>query len=400
MSRVIVKSEGRLDMTNLGIRRKISVEYKELSSFYREQSKTAVSTTTISPEAAAALASLKESGGGGSGVFKGVKDELIFEASSSAPEYLTEIITELRAVFGLGSEIKGFSTRIFPPAKSISSKVTTIDRVPLQLASVIANRIILVVGSDELLKIYASGGGGSTGVANKAGKGELKLRDGWAYMTPLLSASGIDIAWDDTASISDPPRPGFRAKPSPKHPKSRYVIVLEGISDEGVVMKALGVSQGPVVDEVVVNEVALDEQLDETSTTLNDAGVEAVVVLDENLEKASTAVNQIVTDTGVDAAVVLDETPAIVNQVVTNVIKDVDDTGIDVALILDEKLEEASTNIEDAVEATDRTLHKVASAIETVENKVDRTAISTLGYIESSLGTLSSTLFSAFKSDE
>ena len=225
MARVITKSEGRLDMANIGVRRKVEINQKELASFYQEHLKTAVPIESIDPETEASKFL----------VFKGKQNELIWEASVPQPEFLTDITTELRAVFSLKKEIKDFSVRIFPPATVASSKVTTIVKVPMELAIVITSRIIVTIGSDEMLELYANTGQKGA----PSGKGSFKLQNGWAYMTPMCAASGIDFSWDDSTSISEAPRKGFRAKPSGKYPTRRYMLVIDCLSDQEVMMEAI-----------------------------------------------------------------------------------------------------------------------------------------------------------------
>lgn len=232
-AKVIQKRQGFIDLKRFGTRRNLEIDYAELHTFMSTVSARSLpSDKPLDPSMALLVGSSPVDP---SKPYMGPNLEYVWDASSVFPPVIEGICEQVRAVFSLKREVKGFIVRVFPPALKVSHKEsTTLPRIPMEMAMQIGSRIVLPIGSSEIFELFVSAGKGQTGT------GKLRLSDGEGVMTPLGLAAGADFTWNDGGyGTIEPTQPGSRPISFKKSPLRRYVFVIDCINDTSVLVQAV-----------------------------------------------------------------------------------------------------------------------------------------------------------------
>ena len=259
-AKVIVKQQGMIDTKSFGTKRKIDIDRNELdvwcSDIKGRQPPTTAEESLIDDSDIP---------------YVGEQGELIWESKNKQPEYIKDICNVVRSMFSLGKEVKSFSVRIFKPPTKINHKhIVKVEKVPYELAMVIGSRIIITVGSDEMIDLFASSGQ----KGQPSGGGQIKLNDGYGLMTPIGLAAGVDFSWHNgSMSEGEAPRKGFRPVKVKKNPLNRYMIVVDCINDENVLMDAI---KGQAKSATGGNQKNADMLASQMAKVMNISDVDAV----------------------------------------------------------------------------------------------------------------------------
>ena len=135
---------------------------------------------------------------------------------------------------------------------------------------VIGSRIVVTVGSNQVLDIVASSGQ----AGQPSGTGQINLVEGNGLMLPFGMVAGVDMSWNHATTITLPPaRKGFRETKVKKRPLSQYMIVFDCINDENILMKAVN-SQAKSMTKG--NKDQADKVSSQLSSALNLSAVDQI----------------------------------------------------------------------------------------------------------------------------
>jgi hypothetical protein len=222
--KVIQKKQGQINLKDFGIRRQLDIDVHELKAMM----------DAVEPKP------FPQS------PYIGEHAEIVWDSTSSQPEWVADLCDQARAVFSLKKEVKGFIVRIYPPAMVVDySTTTTLERVPMESALKIGARILVPVGSPEMLELFVS-----TGKRGIAANGKLRMAEGQALMTPLGLAAGTDFTWHNGSHAMEDPRPGFRQTRFNKQPLKRFMVVIDCLNDTGVMMETISGASKAVTSSV------------------------------------------------------------------------------------------------------------------------------------------------------
>lgn len=217
-ARVKTVQVGMVDVSKVGTKRKLGIELEEVETF--------ITSVIVHPRPTGDAQTAEAP-------FLGDEGEYIWPRHALTPPFIDQVYRLCRDLFELKTEIEDFSIRIFPPALAINPHhQTTIARVGYEAALAVACRIVIVVGSNEIIELHAKAGG-------REGTGAEQLHDGYGLMLPIGMPAGIDIIFDDAASKVEPARKGFRPRTVRKRPMKRWVIVVDGYANADVLASAM-----------------------------------------------------------------------------------------------------------------------------------------------------------------
>jgi hypothetical protein len=212
----------------------------------------------------------------------GEDDEFIWKDTNPIPSFIKTIIRQCKDMFNLNNDIKSTKVTIYKSATRISKKEYTIKRTDMNVAS----RIIICSGNKEVFNILMSA---------KGQKAESKYTcvKNDAFQISMGLASGIDISFNDMSGITGPPRKGWRNNIIKKDPTQRYVIVVDGIVDEQVLVnkitKNMNMKQENIDDEDV--NALIGENTNPISKIVKPAFDESEVIIEDEVIKPKMNIN-------------------------------------------------------------------------------------------------------------
>jgi len=137
------------------------------------------------------------------------------------PDTVQEAFRQICALFNVGKEVDGYSVYYFPPAvkKEKGYEHKTFSLVKAEFGA--AARMILVLGTREMLYLSASGAGMS-------GEGKILINKNWCHSLPLGFCSQCVLTFNNSESEALPSKKGFRAgNRMKKDPTKRHILVFD-----------------------------------------------------------------------------------------------------------------------------------------------------------------------------
>lgn len=150
------------------------------------------------------------------------------------PAEIDEAFRQIKMMFDVGTEVDGYTAFYLPPAKKnergrYEAEVVSLGKAPFETAA----RMVLVLGTRDMMHISASGAGVS-------GEGQIVIQKNWCHSLPLGFCSQATISFNNVDAEDLPPRKGFRAGiKMRKDPTNRHIIVFDLCTSNEVVAQRI-----------------------------------------------------------------------------------------------------------------------------------------------------------------
>ncbi len=144
---------------------------------------------------------------------------------SIKPSFILNIERMLREIYDIKEECKSYNCFYYPPEIKVNDKFTKSAIVIQPAVEMTSIRCIIVLGTDEMLEMEATGAG-------KSGEGEKYIRTGTVMSLPIGFASACRLKFSNTTTIQIPARKGFRETRKTKSPTKRHVFVFDFITNK------------------------------------------------------------------------------------------------------------------------------------------------------------------------
>lgn len=213
-AKIRMKQVGTIDQSLFGNKRRFDLQVEEIKAFFNSLHPQKVEVEAV-----------REGKYNKSEPLLGESGECIWPKGAEHPPFVLGLWKVAEALFNLKAKVNDFSMRIYPPSETVNTgRTATIQHVPMEGVLGVASRVVIVVGSNELLGLYSS-------AAGRTGEGQLLLQDGWGFEIPLGVAAAVDVSFNDNNSAQRPYQKGFRQSIFRKNPKKRWVIVIDGYTN-------------------------------------------------------------------------------------------------------------------------------------------------------------------------
>ncbi len=140
------------------------------------------------------------------------------------PEIINTLIDQIKDMFDVGDEVKGWEASYYPPA-DIGSKSGELRIPAIRSEAPTATRFVIVTGTREIINLELSVGS-SAGASDK-----MIVLSGDCVNVKITLAPVMDIVFSNSSNEKVEARKGFRPMLVKKAPHLRHVIVIDGHTD-------------------------------------------------------------------------------------------------------------------------------------------------------------------------
>lgn len=148
----------------------------------------------------------------------------VYNPEDHKPEVLQTTIDQIKAMFNVGTEVKGWTVTCHgPPSMSTKNGKKVFDSSEVRASPIegIGARFVVVVGTREIANIAVSVG--STGAEST-----MMMLSGDCLYLKVTLCPVTSIYFNNTYSEKLPARKGFRETVVKKSPLNRYVLIFDG----------------------------------------------------------------------------------------------------------------------------------------------------------------------------
>ena len=144
----------------------------------------------------------------------------IWGEQASKPDLIEGTIAQIKALFDVGSEVAGWSVKYYGPPKFNDRKAVHSELVIPAVASGLAGRFIIVVGSREVPTLQVAVG--SSGAEN-----HYMMLSGDCMFLKITICPVLNIVFSNSHSEKLPARKGFRETIIKKTLSDRHIFVVD-----------------------------------------------------------------------------------------------------------------------------------------------------------------------------
>jgi hypothetical protein len=225
--------KGLIDPSSFSIKRRINVDKQKLEEWVKDalikktEEKVSVAPS-VKKNKDGVLKNISEEKN-----IKTVKGRIEFPTEYEYPEFIRNLVRNIKTSYNLKSEAKSYKIMLYPPCKNEDDSKFLEFEIPKTEISVVS-RVIVTCGHRELYKLSASAAGTS-------GEGEILSVDGDSFSIPIGVSTGLDINFDNSTIVTVPDKKGYKSgKKERKFSNKRFVCIIDFNADEAVVSKFVG----------------------------------------------------------------------------------------------------------------------------------------------------------------
>ena len=142
------------------------------------------------------------------------------------PEIVETTIEQIRALFNVGSEVKGWRVTYYPPPTMADKKFTSPSLNIKPVRGVVGGRFVVVVGSREIANLGVSMG-------KTEADTPLLMLDGDCMYIKITLCPVVEVCFNNINGEKLAARKGFRETVVRKSPQTRHVFVFDGVVEMG-----------------------------------------------------------------------------------------------------------------------------------------------------------------------
>jgi len=150
----------------------------------------------------------------------GFDHETHWNVVQDKPELIKTLIDQVKALFDVGKEVKGFSAHYYPPAYINDKKFTSSEVHIPALKEKLGARFVIITGSREIANLSVNTGGMSA-------DSPVLISSGDCMFMKITVGPVLNITFKNLHSEKLPPRPGFRETIVRKTPQTRHIFVID-----------------------------------------------------------------------------------------------------------------------------------------------------------------------------
>ena len=154
----------------------------------------------------------------------------MWDSDDVKPEIIETTIEQIRALFNIGSEVKGWRVTHYPPTLTVDRKFINPSLVIKPNKGAMGGRFIIVVGSREVANMGVSMG-------RTEAETPTLMMDGDCLYIKITLCPVLEVTFNNLNGEKLAARKGFRETIIRKNPYNRHVLVFDGLIEMSEVIE-------------------------------------------------------------------------------------------------------------------------------------------------------------------
>lgn len=144
-------------------------------------------------------------------------DQKLEWKNEELPDELKKLCEQVKLIFSLQDEVKGYNVRFIPPSRTVNRGKTVI--IEKATGMTVCSRVVITLGSME-----------SIGLRLENEEAEVIIPSNSGFQIPLFMVAAFDIKVDDRDGFKI--KIGSKEKTVAKRPNRRYIMVIDFLTND------------------------------------------------------------------------------------------------------------------------------------------------------------------------